>query len=47
MGFSDGDGKLNQSLKKHYSDSKSDLSAVFIEKCRDMIVNNRFLAMMT
>lgn len=34
-------------VEKNYPDSKSDLFAVFIEKCQSMTNNNRFYAMIT
>ncbi|MEN6294421.1 MAG: BREX-1 system adenine-specific DNA-methyltransferase PglX, partial [Methanobacterium sp.] len=34
-------------LKKNFPDSKKDLFAVFIEKCLKMVVDNRYLAMIT
>ena len=47
MGISNGNEKLNQFVKKNYSDSKSDLFAVFIERCGQMIEENRYQAMIT
>ncbi len=39
--------KLNDYVKKGYSDSKSDLFAVFIERCELMVKNNCYQAMIT
>ena len=39
--------KVNNYLKKNYPDSKSDLFAVFIERCRQMIVDKGYQAMIT
>ncbi len=39
--------KVNNYLKKNYSDSKSDLFAVFIERCGQMIVDKGYQAMIT
>lgn len=39
--------KLNGYVKKNYSNSKSDMFAVFIEKCRNMIIENGFQTMIT
>ena len=47
MGISNGNVKLNEFVKKNYSDSKSDLFAVFIERCGQMIKENRYQAMIT
>ncbi len=47
MGLSNGDGKLNEYVKKVFPDSKSDLFAVFIERCDQMAKQNRFKAMIT
>lgn len=47
MGISNGDGKLNQYVKKNYPDSKADLFAVFIERCGQMTRKNGFQAMIT
>lgn len=38
---------VNNFVKKYYPDSKADLFAVFIERCRQMTVNNGFQAMIT
>ena len=38
---------VNKYVKKYYSDSKSDLFAVFIERCTKMIKKNRYQAMIT
>jgi hypothetical protein len=47
MGGSGMSAKLSDFLKKNYPDSKSDLFAVFIEKCRDMVKENGYQAMIT
>ena len=39
--------KLKDYLKSNFPDSKSDLFAVFIERCADMLVTNGFYAMIT
>ena len=39
--------RVNNFVKKNYPDSKADLFAVFIERCRQMTVNNGFQAMIT
>lgn len=47
MGISNGGEKLNKYVKKNYPDSKSDLFAVFIERCGKMLGENRYQAMIT
>ena len=47
MGISNGNVKLKEFVKKNYPDSKSDLFAVFIERCGQMIKENRYQAMIT
>ena len=47
MGSSGMSAKLSDFVKSNYSDSKSDLFAVFMERCRQMAVNNGFQAMIT
>lgn len=47
MGSSNMDAKLSEFVKKHYPDSKSDLFAVFIERCGQMTGKNRYQAMIT
>lgn len=47
MGSSNMDARLSEFVKKHYSDSKSDLFAVFIERCAQMTGKNRYQAMIT
>lgn len=47
MGASGMGAKLLKYVKDHYPDSKSDLFAVFIEKCGEMGKNNAFQAMIT
>ena len=39
--------KLSTFVKKNYPDSKSDLFAVFIERCGQMVRNNAYQAMLT
>lgn len=39
--------KINNFVKKHYPDSKADLFAVFIERCREMLRGNAYQAMIT
>lgn len=39
--------KLNAYIKENYPDSKSDLFAVFIERCSEMTVENGYQAMIT
>jgi len=47
MGGSGMSGKLSDFVKKNYPDSKSDLFAVFIEKCGQMAKVNGYQAMIT
>ncbi|MCR5783582.1 MAG: BREX-1 system adenine-specific DNA-methyltransferase PglX [Clostridia bacterium] len=47
MGASGMSAVLSDYVKKHYPDSKSDLFAVFIEKCGDMLKENGYQAMIT
>lgn len=47
MGNSGMSGLLSEYVKKNYPDSKSDLFAVFIEKCTQMTKHNRYQAMIT
>lgn len=47
MGLSNGNGKINDYVKKKFPDSKSDLFAVFIERCDQMTNQSRFKAMIT
>lgn len=47
MGLRSGNAKLNNYVKRFYPDSKSDLFAVFIEKCGNMIGDNCYQAMIT
>ena len=47
MGSSNMDARLSDFVKKHYPDSKSDLFAVFIERCGQMTGKNNYLAMIT
>lgn len=47
MGSSSMGTKLSSYVKKYYPDSKSDLFAVFMEKCHQMTGENRFQAMIT
>ena len=47
MPVSNADAKLNEYVKKNYSDSKTDLFAVFIERCKQMLRKNGYQAMIT
>lgn len=47
MGASGMSAKLSNFVKKNFSDSKSDLFAVFIEKCGQMAKKNGYQAMIT
>ena len=47
MGGSGMGGKLSEYIKKFYSDSKTDLFAVFIERCGQMTNKNCYQAMIT
>lgn len=47
MGVSAGSGKLNDLVKKNYPDSKTDLFAVFIERCKQMTSKMGYFAMIT
>ena len=47
MGSSSMDAQLSNFIKKHYPDSKSDLFAVFIERCGQMTERNRYQTMIT
>lgn len=47
MGASGMDGKLSKYVKDNYPDSKSDLFAVFIEKCGEITKHHAFQAMIT
>ena len=47
MGSSGMGAKLSKYVKDHYPDSKSDLFAVFIEKCGEMVKKNAYQAMIT
>ncbi|MGO4963936.1 BREX-1 system adenine-specific DNA-methyltransferase PglX [Anaerovoracaceae bacterium Sow4_D4] len=47
MGASGMNAKLSEYVKTNYPDSKSDLFAVFIERCGKMIAHNRYQAMIT
>lgn len=47
MGISNGNVKLNGYVKKNYPDSKSDLFAVFIERCGEMVKSDGYQAMIT
>jgi type II restriction/modification system DNA methylase subunit YeeA len=47
MGGGNMDARLSEFVKKHYPDSKSDLFAVFIERCGQMTGKNRYQAMIT
>lgn len=47
LGGSAVDAKLSDYIKNNYPDSKTDLFAVFIEKCNSMLVKNGLQAMIT
>ena len=47
MGSSNMDARLSDFVKKRYPDSKSDLFAVFIERCGQLTGKNRYQAMIT
>ena len=47
MTVSNGDSKLNEYVKENYKDSKTDLFAVFIERCSKMLVKSGYQAMIT
>lgn len=47
MGSSGMSGKLSDYVKKNYPDSKSDLFAVFIEKCGQMVMPTYYQSMIT
>ena len=47
MGSSNMDARLSEFVKKYYPDSKSDLFAVFIERCGQMTSKNCYQAMIT
>lgn len=47
MSISAASNKLSNYVKENYPDSKVDLFAVFIEKCKEMLLPNRFQAMIT
>ncbi len=47
MGAGNMSAKLSAFVKKHYPDSKSDLFAVFIERCGQMTKKNAYQAMIT
>ena len=47
MGSSGMGAKLSKYVKDHYPDSKSDLFAVFIERCGEMAKKNAYQAMIT
>lgn len=47
MGASGMNGKLSDYVKKHFSDSKSDLFACFIEHGNQMLLNNGYNCMVT
>ena len=46
-GTSNLSAKVNNFVKKNYPDSKADLFAVFIERCRQMTADNGYQAMIT
>ena len=46
-GTSNLSAKVSNFVKKYYPDSKSDLFAVFIERCGEMLIKNGYQAMIT
>ena len=47
MGVSSADANLSKYVKKNFPDSKTDLFAVFIERCNQMTMDTGFTAMIT
>lgn len=47
MGISNGSGKLCDYAKEYYADSKTDMFAVFIEKCSRMLSSHGYQSMIT
>lgn len=47
MAISNGNAKLNEFVKRNYSNSKADLFAIFIEKCREFTLIKNYYAMIT
>lgn len=47
MGISNGSGKLCAYAKEYYADSKTDMFAVFIEKCSKMLSSHGYQSMIT
>ncbi len=47
MPTSNGKDELNKYIKQNYPDSKTDLFAVFIERCKEMLKANGYQAMIT
>lgn len=47
MPVSNAENKLNEYVKKNYPDSKTDLFAVFIERCQEMLKVNGYQSMIT
>lgn len=47
MAVSNGNGQLQDYVKKNFPDSKADLFAVFIERCRQLAGKNGYQAMIT
>lgn len=47
MSVSDIANKINEYILKHYFDSKADMYAVFIERCKSLTIANGFQAMIT
>lgn len=47
MAVSNGNGSLQDYVKKSFPDSKADLFAVFIERCRQLVEKNGYQAMIT
>ena len=47
MALANGNGKLNDFVKRYYPDSKADLFAVFMERCKELTAKNGFISMIT
>ncbi|WP_347297576.1 BREX-1 system adenine-specific DNA-methyltransferase PglX [Dolosigranulum savutiense] len=47
MTVSNTGAKLNNYVKKYYPDSKADMFAVFMERCKEMLAQNGYQAMIT
>ena len=47
MGGGNMDARLNEYVKKHYPDSKSELFAVFMQRADSLVKNNRYTSLIT